>query len=158
MFASPKQSILVGRLPPPRPLLEEVCAERFRNFAERFRNRSTKFRNRSAQSLSETQRKMSSCFLLIPLKDDDVSGASESESNSNALFWHRLHFDSFEFFLKNRLRRDDQFRPNIVKIRAILAIFRPFENFCEFRFDRFDIPFRFRSILRPRAMVDRHDF
>ena len=35
--------------------------------AERFRNRSAKFRNRSAQSLSETQRKMSSRFLLIPL-------------------------------------------------------------------------------------------
>merc|ERR1711924_360858 len=47
------------------------CTERFRNFAERFRNRSAKFQNRSAQSLSETQRKMSSRFLLIPLKDDD---------------------------------------------------------------------------------------
>ena len=32
------------------------------------RNRSAKFRNRSAESLSETQRKMSSRFLLIPLK------------------------------------------------------------------------------------------
>ena len=50
-------------------------------------------------------------------------------------------FRSFENFWKDRLRRDDRFRPKIVKIRAILAIFRPFENFCEFRFDRFDIPF-----------------
>ena len=41
------------------------------DFAERFRNRSAKFRNRSAQSLSETQRKTSSRFLLIPLNDDD---------------------------------------------------------------------------------------
>ena len=41
------------------------------DFAERFRNRSAKFRNRSAKSLSETQRKMSSRFLLILLKDDD---------------------------------------------------------------------------------------
>merc|ERR1711924_62139 len=51
------------------------CTERFRNFAERFRNRSAKFQNRSAQSLSETQRKMSSRFLLIPLKDDDDDDA-----------------------------------------------------------------------------------
>ena len=50
-------------------------------------------------------------------------------------------FCSFENFSKDRLRRDDRFCPKIVKIRAILAIFRPFENFCEFRFDRFDIPF-----------------
>ena len=36
---------------------------------------------------------------------------------------------SFEIFSKNRSRRDDSFGPKIVKIRAILAIFRPFEDF-----------------------------
>ena len=45
-------------------------------------------------------------------------------------------FDIFSFvrkFLKIRLRLNDRFRPKIVKIRAILAIFRPFEDF---RFSR----------------------
>ena len=51
------------------------------------------------------------------------------------------NFRSFENFWKDRLRRDDRFCPKIIKIRTILAIFRPFENFCEFRFDRFDVPF-----------------
>ena len=55
-----------------------------------------------------------------------------------------INFCLFENFGKDRLRRDDHFRPKIVKIRAILTIFQTFENFCEFRFDRFDrfdIPF-----------------
>ena len=38
-------------------------------------------------------------------------------------------FRSFESFWKDRLRRDDPFRPKIVKIRAILAIFWPFQDF-----------------------------
>ena len=60
--------------------------------------------------------------------------------------WSRIQMLKSSVFVrskisKDRLRREDRFRPKIVKIRAILAIFRPFENFCEFRFDRFDIPF-----------------
>ena len=53
-------------------------------------------------------------------------------------------FGIFSFvrnFSKDRLRRDDRFRPKIVQIRAILAIFRPFEDFCDFRFGRFGIAF-----------------
>ena len=50
-------------------------------------------------------------------------------------------FRSFEIFEKIGLRRDDRFRSKIVKIRAILVMFRGSENVCEFRFDRFDIPF-----------------
>ena len=50
-------------------------------------------------------------------------------------------FRSFETFSKDRSRRDDRFRPKIVQIRAILAIFRPFEYFCDFRFGRFGIAF-----------------
>ena len=38
-------------------------------------------------------------------------------------------FRPFENFSKNRSRRDDSFGPKIVKIRAILAIFRPFKDF-----------------------------
>ena len=38
-------------------------------------------------------------------------------------------FRSFDFFSSNSLRRCDFFGPKIVKIRAILAIFRPFEDF-----------------------------
>ena len=38
-------------------------------------------------------------------------------------------FRSFDFFSKNRSRRDDSFGPKIVEIGAILAIFRPFEFF-----------------------------
>ena len=38
-------------------------------------------------------------------------------------------FCPFENFSKNRSRRDDSFGPKIVKIRAILAIFRPFKDF-----------------------------
>ena len=60
-------------------------AERFRNFAERFRNRSGKFRNRSAQSLSATQRKMSSRFLLILLKPGSLGGSYQWELGSSSL-------------------------------------------------------------------------
>ena len=45
------------------------------------------------------------------------------------------------FFPENRSRRCDRFRQKIVKIGATLAIFRPFEDFGDFRFDRFDIFF-----------------
>ena len=38
-------------------------------------------------------------------------------------------FRPFENFSNNRSRRDDSFGPKIVKIRAILAIFRPFKDF-----------------------------
>ena len=42
---------------------------------------------------------------------------------------------SFKFFWKNRSRRCDDFGPKIIKFRAILAIFRPFEDFRNvFRF------------------------
>ena len=37
-------------------------------------------------------------------------------------------FRSFGKFSRNRLRRDDSFGPKIVEFRAILAIFRPFED------------------------------
>ena len=37
-------------------------------------------------------------------------------------------FRSFENFSRNRSRRDDSFGPKIVEFRAILAIFRPFED------------------------------
>ena len=37
--------------------------------------------------------------------------------------------DDTTIFSKNRLRRRDFFGPKIVKIGAILGIFRPFENF-----------------------------
>ena len=36
---------------------------------------------------------------------------------------------SFDFFSKFSSRRRDRFGPKIVKIRAILAIFRPLEDF-----------------------------
>ena len=38
-------------------------------------------------------------------------------------------FRSFEHFSRNRLRRDDSFGPKIVEFRAILGIFRSFEDF-----------------------------
>ena len=37
-------------------------------------------------------------------------------------------FHDFEIFSRNRSRRDDSFGPKIVEFRAILAIFRPFED------------------------------
>ena len=37
-------------------------------------------------------------------------------------------FRDFENFSRNRWRRDDSFGPKIVEFRAILAIFRPFED------------------------------
>ena len=37
-------------------------------------------------------------------------------------------FRSLEIFSRNRSRRDDLFGPKIVEFRAILAIFRPFED------------------------------
>ena len=37
-------------------------------------------------------------------------------------------FRDFEIFSRNRSRRDDSFGPKIVEFRAILAIFRPFED------------------------------
>ena len=37
-------------------------------------------------------------------------------------------FRDFENFSRNRSRRDDSFGPKIVEFRAILAIFRPFED------------------------------
>ena len=37
-------------------------------------------------------------------------------------------FRSFENFSRNRSRRDDSFGPKIAEFRAILAIFRPFED------------------------------
>ena len=43
--------------------------------------------------------------------------------------------------IKDRSGQKDRFRPKIVKTRAILAIFRPFEDFCDFRFGRFGIAF-----------------
>ena len=79
---------------------------------------------------------------------EEPKNAPKTIRKQTRTVWERSHcsidsiiFRSFENFWKDRLRRDDRFRPKIVKIRAILAIFRPFENFCEFRFDRFDIPF-----------------
>ena len=62
------------------------------DFAERFRNRSAKFRNRSAQSLSETQRKMSSRFLLIPL-GDGVFGLLWTCSETFG--YYLVHLDAF---------------------------------------------------------------
>ena len=38
-------------------------------------------------------------------------------------------FRSFDFFSRNRSRRDDSFGPKIAEFRVILAIFRPFEDF-----------------------------
>ena len=39
---------------------------------------------------------------------------------------------SFEHISKNSSRRCDRFGPKIIQFRAILAIFRPFEDFCFF--------------------------
>ena len=50
------------------------------------------------------------------------------ENVSNFLKTFRT-FRSFENFSRNRSRRDDSFGPKIVEFRAILAIFRPFEDF-----------------------------
>ena len=48
-------------------------------------------------------------------------------------FWNLLtnfcSFRSFVFFSWNSLRRCDVFGPKIINIRAILVIFRPFEDF-----------------------------
>ena len=53
-----------------------------------------------------------------------------------------------EFFSKNRSRRRDQFGPKIVKIRAILAIFRPFEVLGCQKNRIFERPFTPRGWLR----------
>ena len=41
-------------------------------------------------------------------------------------------FRSFDNFSRNRTRRDDLFGPKIIEFRAILAIFRSFEDFYWF--------------------------
>ena len=54
-----------------------------------------------------------------------VESFFEKFSNFSKTF---LVFRSFENFSRNRSRRDDSFGPKIVEFRAILAIFRPFED------------------------------
>ena len=62
--------------------------------------------------------------------------AWQFESNSNATEKKIVQFVrlfvmlvTFEFFSNFSSRRRDRFGPKIVKFRAILAIFRPFEDF-----------------------------
>ena len=63
-------------------------------------------------------------------------------------------FCSFENFWKDRLRRDDRFRQKTSKCEPSSRFFGRLKNFANF--DSIDSIFRsIRSILRPRATVDR---
>ena len=62
----------------------------------------------------------------------------------------RIFFENVgaNFFSKNRSRRRDQFGPKIVEIRAILAIFEPFEVLGCQKSRTFERPFTPRGWLR----------
>ena len=72
--------------------------------------------------------------LFYPIFRKHFENCFEFFENKNRSFFELLgnffcSFRSSEKFSSNSLRRCDFFAPNFVKIRAILAIFRPFKDF-----------------------------
>ena len=65
--------------------------------------------------------------ILSPQNRATTTMMATTAATTAATTTRRWRRRSFERFSKNRSRRCDSFGPKIVKIRAILAIFRPFE-------------------------------
>ena len=84
---------------------------------------------------------ISLCFHALNTAASDRSDRSRDRSIESIGSIDSIIFRSFKIFGNSSWRRCGSNGPKIIKIRAILAIFWPFEDFCDFRFGRFGIPF-----------------
>ena len=78
----------------------------------------------------------------------------ENFSSARNFFFRRENFRPRENLGKKNLSRRDRFRPKIVEIGAILAIFEPFENWkftCHFWANSADLPRIYSNLIMIRT-------
>ena len=106
----------------------------------RSRRRELKFEKISNERANEQKNELYKFFWKFLIKNDNSNpgfvGIRGSRRNDRKNFEKKLYNSfvcsfarSFENFSNFSSRRRDRFGPKIVKFRAILAIFRPFEDF-----------------------------